>query len=953
MHRGGPGFTKAIDQIGGGDPPSFLFAVPHEEDLRDDHQVGLREGVSELFEQKAGAAVLVGLKDADQPTGTERGSNRSERHVALARMMAIVIDDGRGASVAGGDRAQPLHPAINPFEAGHRLADGIPISAEPMGEDCAGGGVQGVVITGKPGIPAHDVGPVLKQTHASGGGVVNDLVVRGRGETEGADSRRQATADFAAMAAVVGDEQPPSLVRRGQQAGEITKTLDDLVDRSIKVQMILFDVVDQCHRGPVSMERVIEFAGLGHEDSGASVAVTAEAGSSHSPAATELRASCSGDVTGIQTALHQAMGEHRCRRTLAVGAGNGDPGAASHGQPDRIGVAEDSHIRLVRGLERRVILPDGGTGDHQIAPFWKSAGEGIVPGGDLDSGSSEVGHRLGFDRIGSAGPGATIKNDPGESAHARAADPQKVDAAMAKRIIRAERVHGSGGIGRRGGGRRRHHRHSIGGMGLPAPPWSPAGGGEGFRPTIAVMTGSTRASEAERKVRAQVLIVDDEGEHAEVMAEALRKPGHVCTIVNGLEAARDELLHGVFDVVVTDLVMEHETAGLDVLSLVQEQQPDAATILVTAHGDIPTAKAALQGGAYDFIEKPLDLVVFRNLVDRAAETVLLRHRAARLEDQLDAAYGIEGIIGESAGIRGVINQIRKVGPSTLPVLVTGESGTGKELVAAAIHRLSKRGSKRYATFNTAGQSESLLEDQLFGHVRGAYTGADRDREGVFEYADGGTLFLDEIGDMPVSMQPRLLRVLESGEVIRLGSNDPKKVDVRFVSATNRDLRKASEDGGFREDLYFRIRGVEIHIPPLRSRRDDIPLLVNHAAGRFAAEMDQPIPLVTEPAMLRLVGYSWPGNVRELFNAVHRMVIACEGDRIEVRDVPEEIRSEDHDDDSGGIEGGSLAGVGLDRLEKEAIRQTLALTGGNREQTANLLGIGERTLYRKLKEYGLR
>ena len=450
-----------------------------------------------------------------------------------------------------------------------------------------------------------------------------------------------------------------------------------------------------------------------------------------------------------------------------------------------------------------------------------------------------------------------------------------------------------------------------------------------------------------------MLIVDDEPEHADVMAEALRKPGHVCTIVNGLESAREELIHGAFDVVVTDLVMEHETAGLDVLSLVQEQQPDAATILVTAHGDIPTAKAALQGGAYDFIEKPLDLVVFRNLVDRAAETVLLRHRASRLEGQLEAAYGVEGIIGESAGIRGVINQIRKVAPSTIPVLVTGESGTGKELVAAAIHRLSKRAKQRYATFNTAGQSESLLEDQLFGHVRGAYTGADRDREGVFEYADGGTLFLDEIGDMPLSMQPRLLRVLESGEVIRLGSNDPKQVDVRFVSATNRDLRQASEDGAFREDLFFRIRGVEINIPPLRDRREDIPLLVNHAAGRFAAEMDQPIPTVSEPAMLRLVGYAWPGNVRELFNAVHRMVIASENDRIEVRDVPEEIRSSDADEDPSSLAGGSLAGVGLDRLEKEAIRQTLALTGGNREQTANLLGIGERTLYRKLKEYGLR
>ena len=461
----------------------------------------------------------------------------------------------------------------------------------------------------------------------------------------------------------------------------------------------------------------------------------------------------------------------------------------------------------------------------------------------------------------------------------------------------------------------------------------------------------TSESESHGGLRAQVLLVDDEIEHAEVMAESLRRPGHVCTIVNGLEAARDELLHGAFDVVVTDLVMEHETAGLEVLALVQEHQPDAETILVTAHGDVPTAKAALKGGAYDFIEKPLDLVVFRNLVDRAAETVLLRHRTTRLEGQLDAAYGFEGIIGDSAAIRQVVQSIRKVAPSTIPVLVTGESGTGKELVAAALHKLSKRAKKRYATFNTAGQSESLLEDQLFGHVRGAYTGADRDREGVFEYADGGTLFLDEIGDMPLPMQPKLLRVLESGEVIRLGSNDARKADVRFVSATNRDLKSMSTDGNFREDLYFRIRGVEINIPPLRARRDDIPLLVNHAAGRFAAEMERSIPVVSEPAMLRMVSYGWPGNVRELFNAVHRMVIACDENRIEVRDVPEEIRTKDGDEDATSI--GSLAGVGLDRLEKEAIRQTLALTAGNREQTANLLGIGERTLYRKLKEYGLR
>lgn len=452
------------------------------------------------------------------------------------------------------------------------------------------------------------------------------------------------------------------------------------------------------------------------------------------------------------------------------------------------------------------------------------------------------------------------------------------------------------------------------------------------------------------QVRAQVLIVDDEVEHAEVMADALRKPGHVCTIVNGLRAAEDELLHGSFDVVVTDLVMESETAGLEVLACAQEHQPEAETILVTAHGDVPTAKAALKGGAYDFIEKPLDLVVFRNLVDRAAETVLLRHRTATLEGQLGAAYGFEGIIGDSAAIRQVISDIKKVAPSTIPVLVTGESGTGKELVAAAIHTLSKRASKRYATFNTAGQSESLLEDQLFGHVRGAYTGADKDREGVFEYADGGSLFLDEIGDTPLPMQPKLLRVLESGDVVRLGSNESRHVDVRFISATNRDLKAMVDDGSFREDLYFRIRGAAIHIPPLRDRRGDIPVLVNHAVGRYAAEMDRTIPDVSEPAMLRLVSYDWPGNVRELFNTVHRMVISCEGNRIETRDVPDEIRST-VDDDSPSM--GSLAGVGLDRLEKEAIRQTLQLTAGNREKTAEMLGIGERTLYRKLKEYGLR
>jgi two-component system response regulator HydG len=449
---------------------------------------------------------------------------------------------------------------------------------------------------------------------------------------------------------------------------------------------------------------------------------------------------------------------------------------------------------------------------------------------------------------------------------------------------------------------------------------------------------------------AQVLIVEDEHDHADVMADALRKPGHVCTIVHGLVEATEELLHGSFDVIVTDLVMESATSGLEVLKLAGEHQPGAETIMVTAHGDVPTAKAALQGGAYDFIEKPLDLPVFRNLVGRAAETVLLRTQNAQLRGEVDAAYGFEGIIGESVAIRRVIEQIRKVAPSTIPVLVSGESGTGKELVAAAVHNISKRAAKKYVTFNAAGQSESLLEDQLFGHVRGAFTGADKDRQGVFEYADGGTVFLDEIGDMPLGMQPKLLRVLENGDVIRLGSNDSRRTDVRFVSATNRDLKAMVESGHFRDDLFFRVRGAEIHVPALRERREDIPLLVNHAIGRYAADMDIGRPGITQPAMMRLISYAWPGNVRELFNVVHGMVVVSDGE-ITVRDVPEEIRESEHDEEHASMRG--LAGVGLDRLEKEAIRQTLAMTNGNREQTAKLLGIGERTLYRKLKEYGLR
>ncbi len=447
---------------------------------------------------------------------------------------------------------------------------------------------------------------------------------------------------------------------------------------------------------------------------------------------------------------------------------------------------------------------------------------------------------------------------------------------------------------------------------------------------------------------AQVLIIDDEVAHAEVMAEALRRRGHVCTIVHDIEGADDELRHGNFDLIVTDLVMDSEADGLKILEIARQTQPTAETIMVTAHGDVPTAKAAIRGGAYDFIEKPLDLDVFRTLCNNAIRAVMLKAENASLKQMVDEKYGFEGIIGSSAAIRRVIQQLRQIAPSSLPVLITGESGTGKELVAHALHNNSPRAKARFAPLNCAGLSESILEAELFGHVRGAFTGAERDREGRFEYADKGTLFLDEVGDMPLVMQAKLLRVLESGEVIRVGANEPRHVDVRLVSATNHDLSQRVSAGAFREDLFFRIKGVQIHLPALRERREDIPLLVRHYVGHFANELGRPVPRVSDEVMQRLLGFDWPGNVRQLMNVVQNMVVVADGERVERHHLPPELSDREP---AAGFD--VPAGMSLEQIEKQAIRNALHLNKGNREATAKMLNIGERTLYRKLKEYGLK
>ncbi|MEM0983717.1 MAG: sigma-54 dependent transcriptional regulator [Planctomycetota bacterium] len=472
---------------------------------------------------------------------------------------------------------------------------------------------------------------------------------------------------------------------------------------------------------------------------------------------------------------------------------------------------------------------------------------------------------------------------------------------------------------------------------------------------------------------AQVLIVEDEADHADVMADALRKPGHVCTIVNGVDAAYAELKGGAFDVIVTDLRMPTSAgqegtsadggdAGMRVLAGAAELQPEAKAIMVTAHGDAATAREALKTfGAFDFIEKPLDLQVFRSLVNRAAEQRTVRAEAGELKDLVQDG-GFAGIVAGSDAMRKILRTVATVAKSTIPVLITGESGTGKELIARAVHDHSPRKDRRYVPFNCAGQSENLLEDELFGHVRGAFTGAEKDREGVFEYADKGTLFLDEIGDMPLSMQAKLLRVLESGDVVRLGANSTRNVDVRFVSATNRDLKAAVEEGTFREDLYFRINAAHVHLPPLRERRDDVPRIVKHAVARFAGDLVEggQVPRVTDAALMRLTSFGWPGNVRQLMNVVQNMTVMAVGEAepgeevvLDVKHIPDEVQAGEDAEDEGSAGAGSLAGTSLEQIEKRAIRETLQLTGGNRERAAKMLGIGERTLYRKLKEYGLR
>jgi two-component system response regulator HydG len=448
----------------------------------------------------------------------------------------------------------------------------------------------------------------------------------------------------------------------------------------------------------------------------------------------------------------------------------------------------------------------------------------------------------------------------------------------------------------------------------------------------------------------RVLIVDDDEGHAEALADGLELDEHECTVVNSGDAGIAKLEEQSFDAVLTDLIM-HGKSGLEVLQESRRLQPTAVVLVITGHGSVETAVEAMHKGAADYLTKPVNLHELRAKLPRAVEAVRDRALNIELRRQLDKRFGFEKIIGHSPPMQRLFELLGRVSGTSATVLVLGESGTGKELVAQAIHRNSPRKDGPFVPVNCAALAEGLIESELFGHVKGAFTGAHAANEGRILYASGGTLFLDEVGDMPLETQAKLLRVLENREVVPVGGQQEIPVDVRLVAATNRDLREMVAAGTFREDLFFRLQVVSLHLPPLRERTGDIPILIDHLIGEMSAAHDREVTGIAPEARMLLVRYPWPGNVRELRNCIENMVVLARGPLLEKQDVPINVVEEgsNQPERSGGY---NLAGRSLAEVERDLIAENLELMGGNREKTSKVLGIGERTLYRKIKEYGL-
>jgi two-component system response regulator HydG len=448
----------------------------------------------------------------------------------------------------------------------------------------------------------------------------------------------------------------------------------------------------------------------------------------------------------------------------------------------------------------------------------------------------------------------------------------------------------------------------------------------------------------------KVLVIDDNRAFAEAMAETLERVGFECTVATSGNAGARLIEQDEFDVVLTDLKMA-DLDGLAILRKARAELPDAEVVMITGHGDVKTAVEAIKQGAANYLTKPVDKDELRAIVEKAAERLQLARLNRELKRQLDEKFGFEGVIGNSPRMREVIRNLQAIAQTNATVLILGETGTGKELVAHAIHNNSPRKNKPFAAMNVTALNENLIDDELFGHEAGAFTGADKVRKGRFEYANGGTLFLDEIGDMPLTLQAKLLRVLENKEVFRIGSNEPIKVNVRLVSATHRDLEAAIAEGKFRQDLYQRLKVLTVKLPPLRERREDIPLLAARFIKEFNAQHGKHVTTIAEPVRKAMAAYDWPGNVRELRNFIESMVVLDTDGVLNLDDVQDgDILRKGQAPEGQPAGPSNLVGRPLADVERFFAEQALALTGGNREEAAKMLGIGERTLYRKIVEW---
>jgi len=442
----------------------------------------------------------------------------------------------------------------------------------------------------------------------------------------------------------------------------------------------------------------------------------------------------------------------------------------------------------------------------------------------------------------------------------------------------------------------------------------------------------------------KILVVDDQRNMRTTLAMMLRGGGYEVDEAADGAQGRELGATGAYDVVITDLRMG-EFDGIDVLRATKEAQPMTEVIVMTAYGTIESAVEAMRVGAFDYIQKPFSEQELIVKVSKAFESRRLHGQVQMFAQEFKDRYHLQNIIGRSQSIRDVLTRVVKIAPTDAIVLITGESGTGKELIARAVHANSKRAQRPFVTVNCAAISETLLESELFGHARGAFTGAVSARKGLFEEADGGTFFFDEIAETTPSFQAKLLRAIQEGEVRRVGENKPITIDIRVVAATNVDLSQAVEERRFRQDLYYRLNVARFHLPPLRERREDIPLLVEFFIDKYNRKMNTRARL-GEGVLDKLIGYDCPGNVRELENLVEQSVALCTGGVITVDDVlPEAPRK------SGRAAGKTLADI-VDESERQALEAALRASDGNRERAAEALDISPTTLWRKMTRLGI-